>query len=279
MKKYIISIVFMLGILIGLSVLLYPTVSDYFNSISQSRAVARYFDNIAGMDDTKIQELLKQAQEHNKKLLTRQDRFTFTEEETAEYRKMLTTTRSVMGILNIDKINVSLPIYHGTDEGVLQIGVGHMQGTSLPVGGAGTHAFITGHRGLPSSALLSELNKLEEGDLFVLYILNETLTYQVDDIREVLPADIQAISIDPDADYVTLVTCTPYGVNTHRLLVRGRRVENVKSSGWRTFLADAKLLDRPVVILIFLIPIAFPILIIYAVVQCVKIRRKSKLSR
>ena len=274
MKKHIITILFLAGVLVTLCVLLYPAVADVVNSRSQSRVVTSYLDDVAVMDDGSRQAMLEAARAYNKELLRKENRFKFSPEEAAQYRRQLDAGRGVMGILIIDKIDVNLPVYHGTDEGVLQIGIGHLQGTSLPVGGTGTHAFITGHRGLPSSKLLSNLDKMAEGDTFALYILGETLTYQVDDIQTVKPEDVNALGIDIEMDYCTLVTCTPYGVNTHRLLVRGRRTEN--AAGTRGPAApDAKRLDKPLIILLFMIP-ALPAFILYTIVRCVKIHRKER---
>ncbi|MCL2031252.1 MAG: class C sortase, partial [Oscillospiraceae bacterium] len=220
MKKLaIILSLLTLGLFIGVCVLLYPAFSDYVNSKSQSRVVARYVDDIAGMDDSKKQAMLAAARDYNQRLLYSENRFRPADQDAAAYKQLLNTGRGVMGILAIDKINVKLAIYHGTDEGNLQVGLGHMQGTSLPVGGPGTHACITGHRGLPSSTLLSDLDRLTEGDSFVIYVMGETLTYRVDQIQTVEPQEVQSLGIDPDMDYCTLVTCTPYGVNSHRLLV------------------------------------------------------------
>jgi len=277
MKKHIISIAFLAGALITLSVLLYPFVANYINSNSQTRVVARYIDDVAAMDGGNAQALLEEAHEYNRDLLRKKKRFQFTAEETLRYKSLLNTGREVMGILAIDKLDIKLPIYHGTDEGVLQVGLGHMQGTSLPVGGAGTHAFITGHRGLPSSKLLTNLDKMAEGDAFVLYVLSETMTYQVDFIQTVEPQVVEALDIDPDMDYCTLVTCTPYGVNTHRLLVRGRRVENAANTGWQAIHADARRLDKLLIIALFMIP-ASPVILLSAAAACVKIHKKGKLK-
>jgi sortase A len=263
-----------IGILITLSVLLYPAVSDYVNSRSQSRAVAHYIGDVAAMEDENMRALLEAAHDYNRSLFLKQDRFRFSEEETAEYREQLNTGRGVMGILVIDKIDVNLPVYHGTDQDTLQVGLGHMQGTSLPVGGAGTHAFITGHRGVPSSKLLTDLNKLTEGDTFTLYVMGEALTYQIDQILVVEPHETEALSIDPDMDYCTLVTCTPYGVNSHRLLARGRRMENAANPGWETIYAGARWLDKPIVIMIFMIPV-IPVLFIYIIIRCRKIQKEG----
>jgi len=274
MKKVLIRVSFILAVLITLSVLLYPTVSDYVNSLSQSRVVAQYFDDVAGMEDAAVREMLETARKYNAELAGKRDRFAYTDEDTAVYRLMLNTGRGVMGILSVDKIGVKLPIYHGTDEGVLQVGLGHMQGSSLPVGGAGTHCIITGHRGLPSSTLLTNLDRMAEGDLFVLYIMGETLTYQVDNIKTVKPDEVRSLDIDREMDYCTLVTCTPYGINSHRMLVRGHRVENIGLSDWEAVYAGAKRVDSLITLLILLIPL-IPVLIIYAIIKCWKIKAQK----
>ena len=272
MKKHLVSIVFILGAVITLSVLLYPIVADYVNAQNQSRAVTRYLDEVAVMDDSEKQAILENAREYNERLLHKSNRFRFTEAETADYNRQMDTGRGVMGVLEIDKIDVKLPIYHGTDENVLQVGLGHMQSTSLPVGGEGTHAFVTGHRGLPSSKLLTNLDKIAEGDIFVLHIFSDILTYQVDEIRTVLPEEAKNLTIDPDMDYCTLVTCTPYGVNTHRLLVRGHRIESAVTE---TLSPDAHRLDKLLVLPLFLLPVLL-ILLIFSIVKCIKISKGGK---
>jgi len=270
-KKYIIVIIVMLAVLIDLSVLLYPTVSETVNARSQSRVVAKYIDTVTGANSAKTQAMLDAADAYNKALLHNPSRYDFTAADTAEYKGQINTSGGVMGILMIDKINVRLPIYHGTDEGVLEVGVGHVEGTSLPVGGIGTHTVIAGHTGLPSALLLTDLNKLTNGDTFVLYILGQALTYQVDQIQVVLPEEADQMDIDPDMDYCTLVTCTPYGVNDHRLLVRGHRIET-SGKGWTAISAGASQLDKVKTILIFNMPVCL-ILTVYAVLKSRKIHK------
>ena len=276
-KKIIVWILVSLFIIVDVAIALYPYVSDYVNSNSQSRVVAHYFDDVARIDETKTQEILEAAQTYNQTLLRKSDRFIFSEEETTEYNGLLNTGVGVMGVLSIDKINVQLPIYHGSDEGVLQVGLGHMQGTSLPVGGIGTHAFITGHRGLPSSTLLTDLNRIVEGDTFILYVMRETLTYQVDQIQTVLPDEVEALDIDPKMDYCTLVTCTPYGINTHRLLVRGHRIENAAST-WEALGAGARRLDKIRTVALFLIPVGAA-LAVYVIMKSRKTRREEDINQ
>ena len=230
-KKPLMILLLALGVAVFFALLLYPTVSNYVNTRNQSRVVTNYLDDSVGMNEGERDALLEAAHAYNRYLLTKKNRYKFTDEETTAYKNLLDTGHGMMGVLAIDKIGVNLPIYHGTDEGVLQIGIGHLHGSSLPVGGSGTHTVITGHRGLPSSKLLTNLDRLMEGDLFVLHILDETLTYQVDQILTVKPEEVNSLDIERGMDYCTLVTCTPYGKNTHRLLVRGNRVENVEGPG------------------------------------------------
>jgi len=273
-KNHVIVTALVLGVLIGLSVLLYPYVGAYYNTFSQSRAVAYYLDDVKAMDSGDMEAAMEAARGYNSRLCHARDRFEFTEAGTAEYKKHLNTGRGIMGILVIDKINVRLSIYHGTDQGVLQVGLGHMQGTSLPVGGIGTHSFITGHRGVPSAMLLTDLGQIVEGDIFTLYVMGETLTYEVDSIQEVTPYEVEKLAIDPEMDYCTLVTCTPYGINTHRLLVRGHRIESAANAGWGSMFAEARWLDKPIVILIFMVP-AMPVLLIFLVIGCRKMHKQG----
>ena len=222
----LINAVLVLIFLAGIALLAYPTFSDWWNDLHQSRAIAGYVEKVSDMSDEKNHAMWEAAQAYNKKLLAKSgDRFVLTDEEKEAYNKVLDVTGTgIMGYVNIPKIAVSLPIYHGTDSAVLEIAVGHIEGSSLPVGGKGTHCVISGHRGLPSAKLFTDIDQLKEGDTFQLQVLNRTLTYEVDQIRIVLPDQLEDLAIDPDKDYCTLVTCTPYGVNTHRLLVRGHRI-------------------------------------------------------
>lgn len=215
-------------LLIGLSLLLYPTVSDYWNSFHQSEAVAGYVQDVEDMSEQKKAEMLAAAQAYNQTLQTGviPDLNLSSSEKTVYNQTLDVTGTGIMGYVEIPKLNTTLPIYHGTDDTILQVALGHIPGTSLPVGGKGTHAVISGHRGLASAKLFTNLDRLVEGDTFMIQVLDETLTYEVDQILTVTPDDVSALEIDPDQDYVTLVTCTPYGVNTHRLLVRGHRIAN-----------------------------------------------------
>ena len=227
MRKRLSTILFVIVFLAGLSLLLYPTVSDYWNSFHQSQAIASYVDAVDNTDEQKLEEMRQAAEAYNQSLLSNDDRYDMTDEQKAEYESLLDVSGTgVMGYVEIPSINVSLPIYHGTDKEILQIGVGHIEGTSLPVGGPSTHCAISGHRGLTSSKLFTDIDQMAEGDVFMIYVLGETLTYQVDQIRIVLPDDLNDLKIESDKDYCTLTTCTPYGINTHRLLIRGHRIPN-----------------------------------------------------
>ena len=231
MKKNISTVIIVLAMFTGLSLLLYPTVSDYWNSMRQSKAIAGYVKQTNELDDARIDEMLREAREYNKTLLNKENRYKLTDGEYAEYNRLLDAGgNGIIGYIDIPEINVKLPVYHGTDESVLQVAVGHIAGSSLPVGGKSTHCVLSGHRGLPSAKLFSNIDKLVEGDIFTLNVLNEVLYYQVDQILTVEPDDLKALEIQKGRDYCTLVTCTPYGVNTHRLLVRGSRIDGISSA-------------------------------------------------
>lgn len=219
-------------LLIGLSLLLYPTVSDYWNSFHQSEAVAGYVQDAEDMSEQKKAEMLAATQAYNQTLQTGViPDLNLSRAEAKIYDQMLdVTSTGIMAYIEIPKLNTTLPIYHGTDDSVLQVAIGHIPGTSLPVGGKGTHAVISGHRGLPSAKLFTDIDRLVEGDIFMIQVLDKTLTYEVDQVLTVTPDDVSALAIDPEQDYVTLVTCTPYGVNTHRLLVRGHRIANQENA-------------------------------------------------
>lgn len=227
-KQNFITIMLIFILLVGLSMLSYPTVSDYWNSFHQSKAVAGYVDKVADLSKADYSKMLSDAESYNKTL----DQSVIPDlningEAKEVYNRLLDVTGSgIMAYVEIPKLNTTLPIYHGTDDAVLQVAIGHIPGTSLPVGGEGTHSVISGHRGLPSAKLFTDLDQLVEGDIFYIQVLDQTLTYEVDQILTVTPDDVSALTIDPDQDYVTLVTCTPYGVNSHRLLVRGHRIAN-----------------------------------------------------
>lgn len=231
MRKHFSTIVLVGLLVIGLSLLLYPTVSDYWNSLHQSEAVASYVEKTTNLKEETYQKLLKDAKQYNEKLANEKKvDFNLTQAQTSEYNQLLdVTSTGVMGYVDIPKVHSTMPIYHGTDDAVLQVAIGHIAGTSLPVGGKSTHSVISGHRGLPSAKLFTDIDRLDVGDTFMLHVLNKTLTYEVDQILVVEPDDVSALGIREGEDYCTLVTCTPYGVNSHRLLVRGHRVANASN--------------------------------------------------
>lgn len=239
-KNRITTLLLALVFLAGLSLLLYPTVSDYWNSFHASRAVAAYAQEVADLNGEEYDRLLEAARDYNARVAQRSNTFALTEEEAAEYQSLLNMDGTgIMGYIEIPNIKLSLPIYHGTEESVLQIAVGHLDWSALPVGGEGTHCVLSGHRGLPSAKLFTNLDQLREGDTFTLRALDEVLCYEVDQIRVVEPQDTDALLPEPGQDLCTLVTCTPYGVNTHRLLVRGHRIENPDSADAIRVTSDA----------------------------------------
>lgn len=252
------TILLILVFLVGLALLLYPSVSDYWNSLRQSRLVAKYMQDVSGLENAQKQTLLEEAYAYNRDLAARPTRFALSREEQERYENTLDVSGTgVMGYVEIPKIEVSLPIYHGTEDTILEFAVGHLAGSSLPVGGESTHSVLTGHTGLPSARLLTDLEDMEIGDIFYIQIMDETLTYEVDQIRKVLPENTRDLTIVDREDYCTLLTCTPYGQNTHRLLVRGHRIETVPSAMMR-FSADALQID-PLIVMPFL---AAPILLL-----------------
>jgi len=226
MKKNSSNRLLVLVFLAGIALLLYPSLSDYWNSFHQTQAIASYVEDIVQLDEQTYNTILDEARAYNKSIIGKKNRYILNDDEQKLYESLLNVSGSgVMGYIDIPKIKCSLPIYHGTDDSVLQVAIGHIAGSSLPVGGLSTHCVISGHRGLPSAKLFTNLDRLVEGDLFTLEILDENLTYKVDQILIVEPEEVEALNIIEGKDYCTLVTCTPYGVNSHRLLVRGVRVE------------------------------------------------------
>lgn len=274
MKKGTFStIILILVFLVGLSLLLYPTVSDYWNSLHQSRAVASYTEAVANLDDDIYEALWENAQAYNEKLFQSHHALSLSEEERPEYEAQLNVSGDgIIGYIEIAKLNCSLPIYHGTDEAILQSAIGHIEGSSLPVGGENTHCILSGHRGLPSAKLFTNLDQMMEGDTFILKVLDETLTYEVDQIRIVEPYEVDGLAIEAGKDYCTLVTCTPYGINTHRLLVRGHRVENREGAKNVRVTADAAQIGPMAVAPL----VAVPILLVLLIVLFISIGRKKR---
>ena len=267
------TVFLVLLLLAGVSLLLYPSLSDYWNSMHQTRAIASYAETVSQLDTAQYDEMWKAAQDYNRSLAQRETAFALTDEQKAAYESLLDVSGlGVMGYIEIPEIDCSLPIYHGTEESVLQVAVGHLEWSSLPVGGEGTHCVLSGHRGLPSAKLFTNLDKLAVGDTFLLRVLDEVLTYEVDQILIVEPEQVDALGIVPGEDYCTLVTCTPYGINTHRLLVRGHRVENTPEAA-RMHVTDATQFDPLLVAPVLAIPVLLLLLMILLVP---KQRRKSR---
>ncbi|MBQ1390707.1 MAG: class C sortase [Firmicutes bacterium] len=272
MKKHLTTIILIGALLIGAGLLAYPTFSNWWNSYHQSRAVVSYASAVAQINDDEYREIIASAVAYNEELAETGTRWVMSEEEAAAYDKTLAITVSgIMAYVEIPKIDVQLPIYHGTDEAVLQVAIGHLAGTSLPVGGASTHCVISGHRGLPSARLFTDLDRLTTGDRFLVRTLDEVLTYEIDQILIVEPTDLSALEIEKGKDYCTLVTCTPYGINTHRLLVRGHRVKTEDDITIR-ITSDAMQVDE-VLVALFL---AVPVLVLLAIIVMARPRRKRR---
>lgn len=271
--------------LIGLLIFLYPSIADYWNSFHQTRAIMTYSETVSKMSSEDYEKEIHEALNYNAELAKEGINWNMSDSDIEVYNDVLNFTgNGNMGYIKIDKIKVMLPIYHGMSESVLQTSIGHIEGTSFPVGAYsydyekgrvtdpsdGSHCVLSGHRGLPSAKLFSDLDKLVEGDTFNLNILGETYTYQVDQIRVVLPTDLSEIQIVEGKDYCTLVTCTPYGINTHRLLVRGHRVDNPQ--GDVAVVADAMIIDS-----VYVAPfIAAPIILILILIVLFGNRKPKK---
>ena len=274
MRKHLSTIVLLFILLIGLSLLLYPTVSDYWNALHQTKAITTYAENVAALDQASYEAYWEAARAYNKELLGRNNGYILSEEQQAEYKKLLDISgQGVMGYIEIPMIDVMLPIYHGTKESVLQIAVGHLDWTSLPVGGAGSHCVVSGHRGLPSARLFTDLDKLKVGDVFMLHVLNEILTYEIDQILIVEPNDTDPLLIEPGKDLCTMVTCTPYGINSHRMLVRGHRIESQEEAKVIRITADAVRIE-PLMVAPF---VAVPILLVLLIILLLPKQKKGKL--
>ena len=283
-KRRWIDLLLVLILLIGLAIVAYPSFSEYWNSFHQSRAISSYAETVATLNTEEYNKMWEEALLYNGYWAEKTNQWAIDPEETEVYNARLNVGGTGnMGFITIPRINVNLPIYHGTEESVLQTAVGHIEGTSLPVGSAhdeenfgkvkfASHCVISGHRGLPSAKLFSDLDKVEIGDLFTMNILDQTLTYEVDAINVVEPGDVKLIEIVPNEDLVTLVTCTPYGINTHRLLVRGHRIENEKAKLNIRVTADAVRIDA-----IYVAPfIAAPVLLLMAAWVMMMSGRRSR---
>lgn len=257
------TLLLILVLLAGLSLLLYPSVSDYWNSFHKTRAIATYAEEVANLNQDQYDEIWAAAESYNASLTDRVNAYLLSDAQKEEYQQLLNVSGlGVMGYIEIPSIDCSLPIYHGTEESVLQIAVGHLEWSSLPVGGESTHCVLSGHRGLPSAKLFTNLDKLQTGDIFMLRVLDNVLTYEVDQILIVEPQETGALRIEEWKDYCTLVTCTPYGINTHRLLVRGHRIDNIEQAKTARVTADAIQIEPLLVAPVVAIPILLLLLIL-----------------
>ena len=276
MKKNRSNIILILIFLVGLSVMLYPTVSDYVNQKNQSRAVASYSEEVENLSDVDYQAYFDAADDYNRRLAETPDAF-YRPDEVSGYTDTLDVSGTgIMGYITISKIGVELPIYHGTSDGVLQVAAGHLEGSSLPVGGAGTHAVISAHRGLPSAKLFTNLDELEAGDTFAITVLDRVLTYEVDQISIVLPTETDLLQPVEGKDYVTLMTCTPYGINTHRLLVRGKRIENAENQKHIRVTADALRIEPIIVAPALAVPMLLVMLVVMLAVPHLRKRKNQR---
>lgn len=276
MRKHLSTIIAVIILLTGLSLLLYPTVSNFWNAKHQSQAVAEYSEQIGKLEDSEKKKELEKAEEYNETIAADAGRFTPSQEETELYESLLDVDGTgMMGYITIPEIKCKLAIYHGIDDSVLQVGVGHLEGTSLPVGGSGTHCVLSGHRGLPSAKLFTDLDRLQEGDIFLLHIYDQVFTYEIDQIRIVEPGDYGLLEIEEGKDLCTLLTCTPYGINTQRLLVRGTRIENRSGEETRVT-SDAAKISTLVVAACIAVPLLILCLIVVDVTDRHSGRKKSE---
>lgn len=260
---------------IGLALLLYPTVSNYWNSLHQSQTIAGYMEDVAKIDDDKYAQIWENAQAYNASLAEQGNEWVLSDANRKNYESQLNVSASgAISYVEIPSIGCNLPIYHGSSDAVLQVAIGHNEGSSLPVGGSSTHCVVSGHRGLPSAELFSKLDQLVVGDLFYLHTLDETLTYEVDQILIVLPYELDELTIQDGEDLCTLVTCTPYGVNSHRLLVRGHRIANAEEAKIIRVSAEAVQIEPMAVAPI----VAVPILLVLLVVLMISTYRKRRRS-
>lgn len=270
----IFTLILLLVFFVGMLVMLYPAISQYWNAKVQSRVVYDYQKMMEAISEEDFTELISAAEDYN----TRLAKLPYPMKDYKKlknYRECLNSFgNGVMGYLTVDKIGVNLPIYHGTSSSVLNVAVGHLEGSSLPVGGESTHAVLSAHRGLPSAKLFTDLDKLQVGDIFTVTVLGEVLTYQVDQVKVVTPSRVEDLQIESGRDLITLLTCTPYGINTHRLLVRGTRIETVEDRVIYVN-SEAYLIDKLIVTPIVALPILF-VLIMYVIFKPAKPKRKHE---
>lgn len=262
MKNRLSTFVLFVILFVGCAILLYPSFSNYYNSFHQSRAIASYVEQVT-IQEKDYSPDWEKANAYNATLPRKQNRFYLSDAERAEYESVLDATGTgIMGYIEIPSIKVSLPVYHGVSDAILQVAIGHIEGSSFPTGEVGTHVALSGHRGLPSAMLFTQLDKLELGDTFSLTVLNKLFTYEVDQIRIVLPNELQDLAIDPEQTYCTLVTCTPYGINSHRMLVRGHLIDNPEAEVQIRIVADANQIEPLLVAPVVAAPILLLLLIV-----------------
>ena len=270
-KRNLITVLMTAGMIVGAGLLLYPSVANYWNSFHQTRAISTYTEAVSNMSAADYKKIINEAREYNERIAESGIKWVMTDAEKDEYKRQLSINGSdVMAYVNVPKFHIKCPIYHGTDEAVLQVAVGHLEGSSLPVGGESTHCLISGHRGLPSARLFTDIAKMREGDTWTISVLNETLTYECDQIRIVEPEDLSDLQLIEGEDLCTLITCTPYGINTHRLLVRGHRVPNAQGTADVT--ADGIQIEP-----IYIAPVlAIPALLLLLIILLVSTRRVKR---
>lgn len=273
-KNRWINIILVIVFFIGLSVLLYPTIADYINRKAQSRVIDHYDEFLKSIKPEDFTAEFEKANEYNRKIKDVNFPFMYYDQVEGYNDCFDVTGNGMMGFIDIEKIKVELPIYHGTADSTLVVAVGHVEGSSLPAGGPSTHCVLSAHRGLPTAKLFTHLDKLEEGDIFTLTILNEVLTYQVDQVKIVLPDEVDDLYVVEGKDYCTLVTCTPYGINTHRLLVRGERIETARPKPVIYVKNEGYLID-PIIVAP---AVAVPMLLILLIFLMVKYSKKPKSS-
>ncbi len=258
----VLTLLLVLIILTGVGIMAYPSISDWWNSYHQSQSIADYVTAVNETDPKLLARMIADAREYNAKLLNKENRYSLTDEEMEEYLSLLDLSGTgIIGYIKIDSIGVYLPVYHTTDESLLQVAIGHLEWSSLPVGGESTHSLLSGHRGLPSAKLFTDLDLLHEGETFTVTVLNETLTYRIDQILIVEPNEVSSLSIVPGEDYCTLITCTPYGINTHRILVRGTRIETEEEKNAVIIVPEAVRIPNYIAIPAVAVPILFLLLL------------------
>lgn len=273
MKKHLSTIFFGIIFLIGLLLVLYPTVSNFLSNREQKKVIREYSNIVNNMDKEEKEAMYNEAVDYNKKIYENGMIDYSNPDAVQGYNDILDVSGTgIMGYISIPKINVELPIYHGTSDGVLQVAVGHLEGSSLPVGGENTHCVLSGHRGLPSADLFTHLDRLNVHDIFTISVLDKTLVYEIDQIKVVAPGDTQYLQIEDGKDYCTLLTCTPYGINTHRLLVRGVRVADSDDKNNIYVYADAYKIDTKTVTVLMAVPLTLLLLL----GMVVHIRRNKK---